>query len=46
MVDILVGDSTLVFDSVYSLHNMRSSHGSSVLDCIVWAGWDLLVIVL
>ena len=40
-MDILVGDSALVFDPRSSLHHMRSSHGSSVLDCSVWADWDL-----
>ena len=39
--DTLVGNSTPVFGLVMLLHRMRSSHGSSVLDCNVWASWDL-----
>ena len=39
--DTLAGNSTPVFNLVMLLHHMRSSHGSSVLDCNVWASWDL-----
>ena len=39
--DTLVGNSTPVFDLVMLLHHMRSYHGSLVLDCNVWASWDL-----
>ena len=39
--DTLAGNSSLVFDLVILVHHMRSSHGSSVLDCNVWASWDL-----
>ena len=39
--DTLARNSTLVFDLVMLLHHMRSSHGSSMLDCNVWASWDL-----
>ena len=39
--DTLAGNSTPVFDLVMLLHHMRSSHGSSVLDCNVCASWDL-----
>ena len=39
--DTLAGNSSPVFDLVMLLHHMRSSHGSSVLDCNVWASWDL-----
>ena len=39
--DTLAGNSALVFDLVMLLHHMRSSHGSSELDCNVWASWDL-----
>ena len=35
--DTLAGNSTPVFDLVMLLHLMKSSHGSSVLDCNVWA---------
>ena len=39
--DTLAGNSAPVFDLVRLLHHMRSSHGSLVLDCNVWASWDL-----
>ena len=39
--DTLAGNSASVFDLVMFLLHMRSSHGSSVLDCNVWASWDL-----
>ena len=39
--DTLAGNSAPVFDLVILLHHMRSSHGSLVLDCNVWASWDL-----
>ena len=39
--DTLAGNSATVFDLVMLLHHMRSSYGSSVLDCNVWASWDL-----
>ena len=39
--DTLVGNFAPIFDLVMLLHHMRSSHGSSVLDCNVWASWDL-----
>ena len=39
--DTFAGNSTPVFDLVMLLHHMRSSHGSLVLDCNVWASWDL-----
>ena len=39
--DTLARNSAPVFDLVMLLHHMRSSHGSSVLDCNVWASWDL-----
>ena len=35
--DTLAGNSAPVFDLVMLFHHMRSSHGSSVLDCNVWA---------
>ena len=38
--DYLAGNSTPVFGLVMLLHHMRSSHGSLVLDCNVWASWD------
>ena len=31
--DTLAGNSASVFDLVMHLHHIRSSHGSSVLDC-------------
>ena len=39
--DTLARNSAPIFDLVMLLHHMRSSHGSSVLDCNVWASWDL-----
>ena len=39
--DTLAGNSTPFFDLVMLLHHMRSSHGSSVLNCNMWASWDL-----
>ena len=39
--DTLAENSATVLDLVMLLHHMRSSHGSSVLDCNVWASWDL-----
>ena len=36
--DILVEDVVPTLDPVVPLHHMRNSHGSSVLDCSVWAG--------
>ena len=39
--DTLARNSALLFDLVMLLHHMRSSHGSSVLDCNVWESWDL-----
>ena len=39
--DTLAGNFAHVFDLVILLYHMRSSHGSSVLDCNVWASWDL-----
>ena len=36
--DILVEDSVHALGLVVPLHHMRNSHGSSVLDCNVWAG--------
>ena len=36
--DILVEDSVHALGLVIPLHHMRNSHGSSVLDCSVWAG--------
>ena len=39
--DTLAGNSASIFDLVMLLHHMRSSHGSSMLDCNVWASWDL-----
>ena len=39
--DTLAGNSAPVFDLVMLIHHMRSSHGSPVLDCNVWASWDL-----
>ena len=39
--DTLAGNSAPVFNLVMLLHHMRSSHGSSVMDCNVWASWDL-----
>ena len=38
--DTLAGNFSLVFDLVLLIHHMRSSHGSSMLDCNVWASWD------
>ena len=35
--DTLAGKSAPVLGPVMLLHHMRSSHGSSVLDCNVWA---------
>ena len=39
--DTLARNSAPIFNLVMLLHHMRSSHGSSVLDCNVWASWDL-----
>ena len=36
--DILVEDAVPTLGLVMPLHHMRNSHGSSVLDCSVWAG--------
>ena len=36
--DILVEDFVHALGLVMPLHHMRNSHGSSVLDCSVWAG--------
>ena len=36
--DILVEDAVPALGRVVPLHHMRNSHGSSVLDCSVWAG--------
>ena len=36
--DILVEDAIHALGLVMPLHHMRNSHGSSVLDCNVWAG--------
>ena len=36
--DILVKDVVPTLGRVVPLHHMRNSHGSSVLDCSVWAG--------
>ena len=36
--DILVEDVVPALGLVMPLHHMRNSHGSSVLDCSVWAG--------
>ena len=38
VVDIPVKDSVHALGLVMPLHHMRNSHGSSVLDCNVWAG--------
>ena len=38
--DTFAGNSAPVFGLVMLLHHMRSSYGSSVLDCSVWASWD------
>ena len=35
--DILVDDVIPTLGRVMPLHHMRNSHGSSVLDCSVWA---------
>ena len=39
--DTLARNSSLIFDLVMRFHHMINSHGSSVLDCNVWASWDL-----
>ena len=39
--DTLARNSAPIFDLVMLLYHMRSSHGSSVLDCNVWVSWDL-----
>ena len=39
--DTLARNSAPIFDLVMLLNHMRSSHGSLVLDCNVWASWDL-----
>ena len=39
--DTLAGKPAPVLGPVMLLHHMRSSHDSSVLDCNVWASWDL-----
>ena len=44
--DTLAGYSTPVFDLVMLLHHMRSSHGSLVFDCNVWASWDWLEMII
>ena len=36
--DILVEDAVLALGRVMPLHHMTNSHGSSVLDCIMWVG--------
>ena len=36
--DILVEDTVPALGLVMPIHHMRNSHGSSVLDCSVWAG--------
>ena len=36
--DILVEDVVHALGRVMPLYHMRNSHGSSVLDCSVWAG--------
>ena len=36
--DILVEDVVPTLGRVMPLHHMRNSHGSSMLDCSVWAG--------
>ena len=36
--DISVEDSVHALGLVLPLYHMRNSHGSSVLDCSVWAG--------
>ena len=36
--DILAKDSVHALGLVMPLNHMRNSHGSSVLDCSVWAG--------
>ena len=36
--DILVEDAVPTLGRVMPLHHMRNFHGSSVLDCSVWAG--------
>ena len=38
--DTLAGKFAPVLGLVMLFHHMRSSHGSSVLDCNVWASWD------
>ena len=38
VVDNPVEDSIQAMGLVMPLHDMRNSHGSSVLDCNVWAG--------
>ena len=38
--DTLAINFAPVFGLVMLIHHMRSSHGSSVLDCNVWASWD------
>ena len=38
--DTLAENSAPIFGLVMLLHHMRSSHGSLVLDCNVWASWD------
>ena len=34
----ILEDVVLALGRVVPLHHMRNSHGSSVLDCSVWAG--------
>ena len=41
MDDTLSENSAPVIDLMMLLHHMRSSHGSSVLNCNVWASWGL-----
>ena len=36
--DILIEHDVPALGHVMPLHHMRNSHGSSVLDCSVWAG--------
>ena len=38
VADILAEDAVHALGLVMPLHHMRNSHGSSVMDCSVWAG--------
>ena len=38
--DTLARNSSPIYGLVMLLHHMRSSHGSLVRDCSVWASWD------